>query len=245
MPRRSSAIPAAFLLLLFLCVISEAADYRTMTQHYTSGGKKIAIEVFMPEGKGPHAAVMVLHGAGGIDSGNAYVRQFATVLAAQGCATFLPHYFDRTGAAYAGDTTIRRDFPEWLAAIRDALSFISNQAEVDQKRIACFGYSLGGYLALALASQDERVNAVIEAAGGVDESYVSTISRMPPVLILHGSADRRVPVTNAYQVEKLLKRTGTKYEMKIYEGEGHILSPASMLDAVTRSILFLQNSLGK
>lgn len=209
-------------------------------EFFINGEKKIEVEIFRPAMDARSPALLVLHGARGIEFGNAHIRQLAQLLAANGFATFLVHYFDRTKTFYADDASIRQHFELWLDTIADAVSFAAQHSGVDAEKIGCFGYSLGGYFALAQAARDLRIRAVIEIAGGVDASYTDKFQRMPPTLILHGSEDRRVPVSNAHEIERLAKKFGADFEIQIYRGEGHVLSPLAMMDALNRGLAFLQ-----
>ena len=64
-------------------------------------------------------------------------------------------------------------------------------------------------------------------------------------LILHGSEHARLPVQNAYNLEKLAARLGVRHEIKIYQGEGHVLRSASQAEAATQAIRFFQKHLAK
>jgi carboxymethylenebutenolidase len=210
---------------------------------FLSGGKKIEVEIFRPATMPSSPTLLVLHGARGIEFGDAHIRQLAQFLAANGFATFLVHYFDCTNTLYADDASIHQHFELWLETIADAVSFAAQHPGVEAEKIGCFGYSLGGYFALAQAARDSRIRVVIEIAGGVDVSYTDKFQRMPPTLILHGSEDRRVPVSNAHEIERLAKKFGADFEVQIYRGEGHVLSPLAMLDALSRGLAFLQKHL--
>lgn len=235
---------ALVLVLSFLPMQLWAENLQEKQASFSSGGKKIGVEVFRPAGMdGKLPAIVVLHGARGIEVENASIRRLATLLAANGFSTFLVHYFDRTGTDYADDAAIHKNFQVWLETIHDAVSFVAAQPDVDSEKIGCFGFSLGGYFALAEGARDARIRAVVELSGGVDASYENTFQRMPPVLILHGSADRRVPVSNAREIERLAKKFGAPHETKIYEGEGHYLSQMSILDAISRGLAFFQKYL--
>ncbi len=105
------------------------------------------------------------------------------------------------------------------------------------------GTSLGASLALTVASQDARVGAVAEVSGLLPDPAVAFIKRMPPTLILHGTADPIVPVAEAYKLERLLAARGTEYEAKIYPGQGHIFSPAIAHESVERTARFFDKAL--
>ncbi len=58
-------------------------------------------------------------------------------------------------------------------------------------------------------------------------------------MILHGDADRDVPVQQAYNLEQILLGAGIEYEMHIYEGAGHGFRGADYDDALKRMVEFL------
>jgi carboxymethylenebutenolidase len=66
---------------------------------------------------------------------------------------------------------------------------------------------------------------------------------MPPTLLLHGEADPVVPISEAHAMEALLKRLGTKYELKTYPGQGHSFRGIAQIDALTRTLKFLSRHL--
>ena len=110
---------------------------------------------------------------------------------------------------------------------------------MDTKRIALLGFSLGGFLATALAAQDKRISAVVEVAGGLPKYGIPKVEQLPPTLILHGDADNRVPVTEAHDLETVLKRLGTPYEKEILEGQGHFFQGMAQFQALSKIATFL------
>jgi carboxymethylenebutenolidase len=177
------------------------------------------------------------------------MERYAGLLAAQGFAVYLLHYFDRAGIE-SGDKptivkqTIVRNFPLWMKTLWDAISFVEKQPQVDRERIALLGFSLGAYLSLANSAIDPRVKAVVEFFGGMPKEMNFFMRRLCPVLILHGEADPTVPVEEAYRLQKLLEKKGIAYEIKIYPGAGHgFEDQAIWQDAALRSLQFLQNVL--
>jgi carboxymethylenebutenolidase len=211
---------------------------------FESGGKSVRLDAYLPETPGgPVPAVVALYGAGGNVSG---MERYASTLAAQGFAVYLLHYFDRTGTESADKPTILRNFPLWMKTLWDAISFVEKQPQVDGKRIALLGFSLGAYLSLANSAIDHRVQAVVEFFGGMPKEMNLFMRRLCPVLILHGEADATVPVEEAYQLQKLLEKKGIAYEIKIYPGAGHGFEDQTIWrDAGLRSLQFLQKYLDR
>jgi dienelactone hydrolase len=209
---------------------------------FQSGGKSIRLDAYLPESANdPLPAVIALHGAGG---GVAGMERYASLLAAQGFAVYLLRYFDRTGTESADKSTIMRNFPLWMKTLWDATSFVETQPQVDGKRIAFLGFSLGAYLSLANSAIDHRVKAVVDFFGGMPKEMNFFMRRLCPVLILHGEADQTVPVEEAYQLQKLLEKKKVAYEIKIYPGAGHGFDDQSIWqDAGRRSLQFLQKYL--
>jgi len=216
----------------------------TITQsHLTfdSGGKPIRLDAYLPDTNGYAVpAVVALHGAGGDVHG---MDQSATLLAEQGFAVYVLHYFDRTDTENADKATILRNFPIWMKTLWDAISFVEKQPAVDRQRIALLGFSLGAYLSLANASIDNRVQAVVEFFGGLPREMKLFMRRLCPVLILHGDTDATIPVSEAYNLQRLLEEKGIPYEIKIYPGTGHGFENDVWRDAGVRALKFLQRYL--
>ena len=148
-----------------------------------SGGRSITVQQFLPRAPGKYPAILALHGSGGIREG--WAEQPARVMAARGYAVFVLHYFERTDTVWADQSTTRKNFPEWMKTVGDAITFATRHASVRADLIGLLGFSLGAYLALAVASVEPRVKAVVEFFGGMPEE-LHGFTRMPPVLILHG-----------------------------------------------------------
>jgi carboxymethylenebutenolidase len=238
---------ASFLLIVLLVTVGGEAQTSTRTESFTSGGKTIQVEVFPPASAGKHPAVMLLYGAGGLTRRGDNFRQYGTRLAEHGFVAFLVHYFDATNSEQAGVINSER-FPLWWKAVYDGVGFAQHQAGVDKSRIGVLGFSLGGYVALAEASQDNRVKAVAEYYGGMSDDFQQTVTHMPPTLILHGDQDSVIPVSQAYDLHKFLRKLGASSELRIYPGQEHGFDsngdPAAAKDAWQRMLAFFDRYLG-
>ncbi|MEP6672696.1 MAG: dienelactone hydrolase family protein [Chthoniobacter sp.] len=204
---------------------------------FISGGRRIAVQAWRNE-LPSSPAIVVLHGAGGMDAGHRYIAQLARTVAPYGFHTFLVEYFDRTGTEYANETTIKTHGPAWLETIHDAVDYIAALPGVDADCIGTFGYSLGGYLAVAHAAQDERIRAVVELAGGIDAETAASATRLPPLLIVHGREDQRVSINSGMELQRIAQKLRTPVQTLFLPGERHLLSPGATLVAVRQALLF-------
>ncbi len=209
----------------------------------TSGGKIVRVGVFPAAGVA-NPAVVLLHGSGGANSGNHFTSQLAGALVAGGYSTFAVEYFDRTSTSYASDEIIPALFESWLEAIGDSITAIAQYPGVDAERIGTLGYSLGGYLAVAHPARDARVRSVVEFAGGVDVEFARTIQRLPPLLVIHGEQDRRVPFAQAIELENFARRLGSPVETEYFPREGHLLSPRGVVQSLQHAVRFFARHLG-
>jgi dienelactone hydrolase len=228
----------AFGLALFL-LGTDAVLRASLAEVFGSGGVGVTIERFGARASGKRPAVILLHGSDG--AGDRY-RVAAQRVAAGGYNVFLVHYLDRTGQSRASYSTIHQNLPVWTQTVRDAIGYVSQQQGVDPSRIGLLGVSLGGGLALATAQQDSRVRAVVSYFGFVPQGFGS--GRLAPTLVLHGAADRIVPVSNAYALQNLLQGRGIPHEVQIYPGEGHGFTGAAEADASQRITAFFRRYLG-
>jgi len=184
--------------------------------------------------------VLALHGSSGLREG--WAEQPARLMAARGYCVFVVHYFERTGTIWADHASTRRHFSSWMGTIGDAIRFAARHSLVNADRIGLLGFSLGAYLALAVASVEPRVKAVVEFFGGMPQE-LHGFTRMAPVLILHGEQDRIVPLSEATRLQQLFERSGTPYEMKVYPKAGHGFLGLQLIDSFQRTMQFFNRYL--
>src|SRR5580692_2995747 len=209
---------------------------------FESGGKDIRLDCFLPDAVGQRfPAIIGLHGSGG---GHASMAEPASLLAAQGYAVYVLHYFERTDTTQIDSLqTVFRHFPAWMKTLWDAVSFVARQPAIDPERIGLLGFSLGAYLALSAAAIDSRVKIVVDYFGGFPKEMKLFMRRFCPVLILHGEQDATVPVAEAYHLQQMLVKKQIPYEMKIYPGVGHGFSGEIWRDSGLRTLAFLNQHL--
>jgi dipeptidyl aminopeptidase/acylaminoacyl peptidase len=135
--------------------------------------------------------------------------------------------------------------------VDSATDFAISQGWADPARLAMFGWSAGGFMTSWTVTQTHRYKAAIEGAGITDWlSFIPTsdtwqtdydarlqekdpspmlkfsavmfVDRVTtPLLILHGSADVRVPTFQGFEFYALLKERGKTVRMVTYPGSPH------------------------
>ena len=230
------------------------SDLNVLT--FFSGDQAVRISAHELEPKGPQEetksrpAIVLLHGSGG--NTDRWSARLGPVLQAADLHLYAPHYFERTGTQRADQSTITDGVhvPLWLETIQDSLRFVRSRPGVDPNHVILAGISLGGFLALALASNlsslpeglDQPVlRAVIEVSGGLVPPYDRQVTaRFPPTLILHGADDAVVPVNFAHRLESRLAALAVPHHSEILPGEGHWFSPAALPRMLVAVSSFLQ-----
>lgn len=229
----------AFLIVTRFLAVESGAEIERKRESFVSGGRKISVETYLPAQPGRHPAVLVLHSSAGTLVGKGELVRLSRGLAERGMVAFLVRYYDRTGTIFAGDKGIEKHLHEWEDTVGDAMNFAAGHPRVRRESIGIFGYSLGAFLAVSQAARDRRVDAVAEVAGGIFTYLGGRLQRVPPMLILHGTADERVKVGYAHELERAARKVGARPVVKLYTGEGHVLSKPALADASQRALDFL------
>jgi carboxymethylenebutenolidase len=210
-----------------------------------SGGHRIRIDRYTTSGSGKRPAILVLHGAGGTLLDGPEMRRVARQLAESGNPVYLVHYFNRTGTFFGFDAGMQANFTVWLATVRECIKF-AQQDSADPSPVGIYGYSLGGFLALSAASDNAAVGAVVEHAGGAWNGKVEVFKRMPPVLIVHGEKDQRVPFEKyAQPLVHVLRQRGATFKTQFFPEEGHVFTSNAMSKVRPAAVEFFHQHLGR
>lgn len=226
-----------------------AQTIQESTHSFRLEGEKIAMQCVAPAKVGKHPAVLLLHGSEGMKDAPIY-RHIAHVLAKHGYVALIVHYFDRTATKRIEAKDINEKlFKAWRETVRQAVFQAAKLPGVDDKHIGLLGFSLGGVLSLAVAMQtDLPIAAVADFFGGLPEKLREKAKSLPPTLIVHGDADKTVPVKEALDLQKLLRQHKRTYdETRIYAGQDHLfkrnLLDPDVTDAQDRTLAFFAKHL--
>jgi len=142
----------------------ESAD-RVVGQEWVTfagGDAELFGRLDLPEGPGPHPAVVLVHGSGK-DAATDYFSS-CDFFAANGIAALT---FDKRGTGRSGgDYTF--DFRGLAEDVVAAVSLLKRHPEVDASRIGLAGYSQGGWVGPLAASMTDDVAYVIVSYGMIE-----------------------------------------------------------------------------
>ncbi len=147
-----------FVLLLILALGAAPAfsKVNSSTVHYMSGKDTVSSILFIPAGKGPFPAIIVIHEWWGL---NDWVKKNASELASRGYVTLgVDLYRGRVAADPELAHELMRGLPEDRAA-RDlvaASAYLKSRAEVNPRKIGSIGWCMGGGYSLAAAPSPTR-----------------------------------------------------------------------------------------
>jgi carboxymethylenebutenolidase len=163
---------------------------------------------------GKRPAVLVLHGNRGVEFNPRAYERYANALAAGGIDAYLVGYFTaedyqaldpKKSTPESRDAYTRGRFEGWTERTSSVVTAILERPD-SSSRIGLLGFSLGGYLAADTAAHDHRVAATAVMYGGIPDAMVAEVKHMPPLIELHGEADRSVPLTKGEELVRIAKR---------------------------------------
>ncbi|MEZ6095208.1 MAG: alpha/beta hydrolase [Pirellulaceae bacterium] len=118
---------------------------------YEQDGERLALDVYRPDNDQPYPGVLMLHGGAWAWGSKLHWRRHAIRLAEKGYVVVAANY----------RLAPKHKFPAQLVDIRNALLWMKSNSEtyhIDLERIATFGYSAGGNLALLAATNDVELD---------------------------------------------------------------------------------------
>lgn len=177
----------AALIFLFALLTAPAGAEVVRDIVYTPPGwpEALAADLHLPDGPGPHPAVLVVHGGGWERRSRADMESIAERLAARGFVAMNVSY--RFAPAHR--------FPAQLHDLQQALRWLRAAAPrygVDAQRVGAFGYSAGGHLA-ALLGTVSAGDALDAPHGGLQTRLQAVVAGGAPSDLRKFSGGRLVP----------------------------------------------------
>jgi len=141
-----------------------------------SKGQRLCGYLYIPDGKGPFPAVILIHGFTG-GTHEVKNRFMCDKLADEGFVAFMFDFYDKPNGLSEPkieNTNVTQQVKDTGAAI----DFIETFDFVDKNRIGLTGHSLGGMtVVLYAATQDPRIKALVvqSAAADIDKTVVAEL----------------------------------------------------------------------
>jgi predicted esterase len=173
--------------------------------------------LFVPQvydGKQARPLVVALHGMGGDE--NSFFDQYA-----QG---EIKKQAERLGYLVVcpkgrGPASMYRGDAE--KDVMEVLAEVEREYRIDGKRIYLMGHSMGGFGTWSIAmNHPERFAALGPVAGGGNPARLEAIKHIPH-FVVHGDADKTVPVTQSRAMVEAAKKLGIKVEYVEVPGGSH------------------------
>ncbi len=173
--------------------------------------------VQVPEQKGPHPLLIVLHGFGQVAGQfikvfEPLVQKGILVAAPQGAHQFYTNFKERR-VGFSWLTKYERDqsVSDFVAYMEQLYKLLQETCEVDSQRVFMLGFSQGVSMAYRTwAHSSLPVRGVIACGGDLPPDIVEQLEGLPPIqiLLVHGRQDDEVSLEKAQKALKHLRARG-------------------------------------
>jgi carboxymethylenebutenolidase len=174
----------------------------------------------LPDGDGPHPAVVVIHEAYGL---NDNIKDVTRRFAQAGYAALAADLFsDRNRAIcmarYMGGLLIGRVERAGIPDLKAALTHLAALPEVDAERMGAIGFCMGGSFAIAWACTDHRLKAIAPFYAA-NPRPLEAVKRACPVVGSYPERDFTASAGRALDEE--LDKHHVEHDIKVYPNARH------------------------
>jgi carboxymethylenebutenolidase len=208
--------------------------------------------LYLPQGPGPHPALIVIHEWWGL---NDWIKQQAAGYASKGyVALAVDLYHGKVAADPETAHELSRGLPEdqGVRDLTSAFAWLAQRKDVDPARIGAVGWCFGGGFALQLAIAAPNLKAVAINYGALATDPAALAKIHAAVLGNFGAQDRGIPPDAVHAFEASMQSLGKPVNVKIYPDAGHAFEnpnnttgykPADAADALARIDTFFHKEL--
>jgi carboxymethylenebutenolidase len=221
---------------------------------FPSGDAMAQGVLYLPQGAGPHPALIVIHEWWGL---NDWIKQEAQGYAAQGYVALAVDLY-RGKVATTPDLAheLSRGLPQdqGVHDLTAAFAYLQTRKDVARGRIGAVGWCMGGGYALQLAIAAPALKAVAVNYGSLATDKAALAQIHAAVLGNFGGQDRGIPPEAVHAFEVAMQSLGKPVDTKIYPQAGHAFEnpnnqagyrAGDAADALARVDRFFAEKLGK
>ncbi|MEQ9257847.1 MAG: dienelactone hydrolase family protein [Roseovarius sp.] len=216
-----------FLPLLALISATARAEPVSIPASSTHRGGALALpgDLRLPEGTGPHPAVVLIHGCAGLTP--PVVEGLARHARALNAAGFATLVLDSFGPRELAGGTVCQSFDRLADArryrlrdVEDARAFLDAQPAIDGRNIFLMGQSNGGSVAIRASQRERRSFRAIAAYYPWCGAFLRMGAKAElstPLIVFGGTADDWVPPDACTTIEA----KGAPYAVHVYDSAPH------------------------
>ena len=197
----------------------------------------------MPEGDGPFACVIALHGSKGW---RPHHDDHVAIWVEAGLAVFQLDCFESRQVDNVVADQMRVTHAMMTADAFNALNWLADHPQIDESRIAITGWSLGA--TVALYASWEPLAEVLSPSGLRFAAHMPfypaahirpEIQRWSaaPIQILHGTIDNWTPIKFVHDFIEITRPHGANIEVQVYEGVHHSFDSEKPLEWLADAII--------
>jgi dienelactone hydrolase len=224
----------------------------------TAGENELAAVLYRPQGPGPFAAIVALHGCGGLFNhhGEPSARHddWGRHLALQGFIVLMPDSFGSRGLASQCGVMNRLVRPgrERVADAQAAKDWLQGRKDVKPEAVSLLGWSNGASTVLAAVRADrimtargpDFARAVAFYPGCRNAVENGRWSSRLPLLILMGDADDWTPPGPCEELARSAKNRAEPVDLILYKGAYHNFDHPSLEPRTRTGLAFTADGSG-
>ena len=229
-----------------------AADIQGKELTLPASERAVKVEFFRVPGTAKRPAILMLHGGqgwGGAEGRIENFRKYGSELANRGFDAYMVYYYSEQDVkdreANVPGVSIRR-FPPWAKLVSDLTAEVKKLPESNGK-VGLVGFSNGGNLSAHATPLDPDIDAAVVHYAGVSRVPGFEAKRFPPLLIMHGEADRRQGIELGRKLYDVAKALGGTVEFVSYPNTDHGFAQNfgtfAADDAFRRTVAFMEKHL--
>ena len=206
-----------------------AAQLQPNVEYALVRGRSLRLDAHLPASRTPAPAIVLMHG-GGFTGGakGGYTGELARHLARRGYAAFDIDY--RLQGDLGPGATLQAAIAAAKEDLGRAFEYVvaeSKSYAIDPDRVAVGGGSAGAITALLATYGKDRTSrrpkAVVSLWGGMYGEEQAIKSGDPPVLLVHGTADKTVPFAQSESIATVARKNDVEAILLRVEQGGHTL----------------------